>query len=420
MDSGPVIESIIVNWQGIFLSGLRKEISRYMIHLKMKKKDPPNTKVICPRCSHLVDYSQTRICPNCGVSLAFAAALAAQALQSSVQITVDTPIAPEILVPRIGDYLMEKGVLTEADLKRALDHSRELSSGGKPRLLGQVLLDLGLVNREVLDEVVTEQILSLQSALQKTNEQLEQRVRERTSELQNALNKLAELNQLKTNFISNVSHELRTPLTHLKGYLDLMATGGLGEVNEDQSYALDVMLRSETRLEELIEELLQFSLASSDQMAMRKESVDMAEMVRTAVEKAESKAVRRAVTVTMNLADDLPSISVDRERLQWAITELADNAIKFTPDGGEVFIWLAREDQRVRFTIRDTGIGISKEQLNAIFEPFHQLDGSITRRYGGVGLGLSLVFRIVEAHDAKITVESEQGQGTCFEFSLPI
>ena len=136
MASRPVIESIIVNWQGIFLSGLRKEISRYMIHLKMKKKDPPNTKVICPRCSHLVDYSQTRICPNCGVSLAFAAALAAQALQSSVQITVDTPIAPEILVPRIGDYLMEKGVLTEADLKRALDHSKAAGEATNPTRTG--------------------------------------------------------------------------------------------------------------------------------------------------------------------------------------------------------------------------------------------------------------------------------------------
>ncbi len=391
-----------------------------MIDIRMKKKDKVNTRVICPRCGHLVDYSQTRVCPNCGVSLAFAAALAEQALQSSVQITGDTPITPEILVPRIGDYLMEKGVLSEADLKRALEHSRELTASGRPRLLGQVLLELGLVNRETLDEVVTEQILSLQSALQQTNEQLEQRVRERTSELQNALNKLAELNQLKTNFISNVSHELRTPLTHIKGYLDLMAGGGLGEVNEDQVYALEVMLRSETRLEELIEELIQFSLASSDQMALRKEAVDLAELVREAVEKAENKAVRREVTVTKNLADDLPVISVDRERLQWAITELVDNAIKFTPDGGEVFVWLAGEPQQIKFTVRDTGIGISKEQLSAIFEPFHQLDGSITRRYGGVGLGLSLVFRIVEAHGSKITVESEQGQGTCFEFCLPI
>ena len=386
----------------------------------MKKDNRVNTRVICPRCGELVDYSQTRVCPFCGVSLAFAAALAEQALQSSIALDVGTPITPEILVPRIGDYLLEKGVLNEADLKRALDRHRNLAAEGQPRLVGQVLLELGLVDRETLDQVVTEQILELQSALQKTNEQLEQRVRERTSELQNALTKLAELNQLKSNFISNVSHELRTPLTHIKGYLDLLAEGGLGAVTEDQAYALEVMLRAEDRLEELIEELIQFSLAASDALTIRKESVDLAQLVQNAVDRAASKAKQRMVMVMVAGGNGLPPVYADQERLHWVVTELLDNAIKFTSDGGQVLIQLAQEDSLVRFTIRDTGIGISREELDEIFEPFHQLDSSITRRYGGVGLGLSLVHRIIDAHGSAVKVQSEPGQGTSFEFYLPV
>jgi signal transduction histidine kinase len=114
------------------------------------------------------------------------------------------------------------------------------------------LLELGYIDREILDQVITEQILQLQSALQHANRQLESRVQERTRELQQALNRLSELNQLKSNFISNVSHELRTPLTHIKGYLDLLADGSLGQLTDQQSTAVEGRFALETRLEELI------------------------------------------------------------------------------------------------------------------------------------------------------------------------
>lgn len=378
-----------------------------------------SSQVSCPRCNQPVDI-QERTCPHCGVDLGRAAVLASQALASTAVLSPDAPMTPEILVPRIGDYLIERGALTQADLDRALARSKELAQQGKPRLVGQVLLDLGMVDRETLDQVITEQILQLQNALQQTNKQLEQRVLERTRELQNALNKLGELNQLKSNFVANVSHELRTPLTHLRGYLDLMDDGSLGGLNEDQRLALDVMLRSEARLEELIDELIQFSLASSEQLILDLEIVDFGKLVSTVIPKMVVKAQSSGLALEMDLADQLPLIRIDGDKLTWVVMELLENSIKFTPRGGRVRIAVRQDDQDLCCAVSDTGIGIPQERLTEIFTPFHQLDSSVTRRYGGVGLGLALVKRIMEAHGAAINVQSLEGKGTQFEFRLPI
>jgi hypothetical protein len=158
------------------------------------------SEITCPRCGQPVD-AQARQCSSCGIDLALAAIMAEQSLASTISFSTGAPLAPEILVPRLGDYLMERGVLNSVDLQRALDIHHQYSDAGKPRLFGKLLLELGLVDRETLDQVITEQILKLQEALQQSNHQLEQRVQERTIELQRALSKLSQLNELKSNFI---------------------------------------------------------------------------------------------------------------------------------------------------------------------------------------------------------------------------
>lgn len=377
------------------------------------------TQVRCPRCNQPVD-TQARYCPHCKVDLARAAALATQAVAAYKPARVTGPLTPEVLVPRIGDYLVERGTLTRDDLEQALIRCRQLDDQGNPQLVGQVLLEMGLVDRETLDSVITEQILKLQEALRSANRHLEQRIQARTQELQNALEKLAELDQLKSNFISNVSHELRTPLTHLRGYLDLMVDGSLGSISEDQRLALEVMLRSEGRLEELIEELIQFTLASSEMLILDLSIVDFSQLISQVISKMVSKAQRRSLTLEMELADPLPHIKGDRDKLAWVVMELVDNAVKFTPSGGRVKIAARQLDQTLCISVSDTGIGIPKDRLSEIFTPFHQLDNSVTRRYGGVGLGLALVKKIMEAHEASIKVQSVEGKGTRFEFRLPI
>ncbi len=373
----------------------------------------------CPNCGQQVNPQELE-CPHCGVNLALAAVKGEQEVIAKINLNPSVPITPEILVPRVGELLIERGVLTQDGLQRALEYSKRPGPDGQQHLVGQALLELKLIDRETLDQVITEQILQLHTALQQANLKLEQRVQERTQELQSALNKLAELNQLKSNFISNVSHELRTPLTHIRGYLDLMNEGSLGDLTKEQAVALDVMLRSEARLEELIEKMIQFSLEASGQFTLQIRPTNLRKLIELAVNQLKTKADQRPVNLGINLGTDPCFVRVDQEKIQWVVMELLDNAIKFSPAGGNVKVGLERDETFAQFYVIDTGIGISPERLSEIFEPYHQLDSSSTRRYGGIGLGLALVKKILEAHGSKVNVTSDVGKGTFIQFQLPI
>jgi signal transduction histidine kinase len=374
--------------------------------------------VSCPNCEQPVD-PQARSCEHCGVDLAVAAAVA----ESNVRLPEPLPdgavMTPEILVPRLGDYLLEKGLIKPEDLERALVYQRETAQQRKSLLLGQVLRELDMVDDQTLDKVITEQILRLQDALKQSNRQLEQRVQERTQELQKALEKLTELNQLKANFIANISHELRTPLAHIKGYLDILAEDGFGALNENQRGAVDVLRRAEARLERLIENLIQFSLATRGELFLSIAPTDLGEVASYAIEEAMPKANAAHVSLTQKMAATV-MVSCDKEKIHWVISQLLDNALKFTPKGGRVEVEIIHNGKLAALLVKDTGIGIPADRLNEIFAPFHQLDGSATRRYGGTGLGLALCSRIIEAHKSKIEIQSIQGKGSVFSFSLPV
>jgi signal transduction histidine kinase len=373
----------------------------------------------CPNCGQPVSQEVLE-CPHCGVNLALAAVISEQEVVSKISNNPTIPITPEILVPRVGELLIERGVLNQSGLQKALNYAKKPGTDGQQRLVGQALLELKLIDRETLDQVITEQILQLHTALHQSNLQLEQRVKERTQELQSALNKLAELNQLKSNFISNVSHELRTPLTHIRGYLDLMSEGSLGNLSDEQSIALDVMLRSEARLEELIDKMIQFSLEATGQFTLQLKPENFCDVINDGLKQAKLKAASRPVVLNVELGKNPCLVRLDREKIQWVVMELVDNAIKFTPSGGKICVVLETVDNFAQFHVSDTGIGISTERLSEIFEPYHQLDGSSTRRYGGIGLGLALVKKIVEAHGSEVVVISEVGKGTLIKFHLPI
>jgi signal transduction histidine kinase len=330
-----------------------------------------------------------------------------------------TQLTPEMLVPRLGEYLVQRGFITEIDLQKALAFQQEQMANSQTYLLGQALIDLKLIDRAILDQAVTEQIIQLRSALQAANRNLERRVQERTAELQKALERLSELSQMKANFISNVSHELRTPLTHVKGYLELLVTESLGSLSEEQRHALSVSQKSAGRLEEMIDDLIMFSLTSKGELSIKQEAVDIRRLANLAVKAAAEKAAGREVTVHAVIDDDVPLVQADSQKIAWVLSQLFDNGIKFTPAGGRVVLSIKREaDNLVMISITDTGIGIPPAQVSEIFEPFHQLDETSTRRYGGAGLGLSLVRQIVEAHGSMIDVQSSEGHGSTFHFPL--
>ena len=373
--------------------------------------------ISCPSCNQQID-PQERHCPFCGVNLALAALVAEQRLQPAAQ-SMDVLIAPELLVPRLGDSLIEKGKLTPEGLQQALDYQKQQEAQGNPRLIGQALIELKLVDQETLDLVVTEQILQLQTALQTANQDLEARVRERTNELEQALKRLAELNQLKSNFIANISHELRTPLTHIRGYLELMIDDGLGKLNEQQAEALAVMQRSEERLERLIEDLIEFSLVAKGDLTLKLANVNLHEVFDEVLMEYLTKCKEKNLALKTNLPEEFPVVRGDQQKITWVISQLMDNAIKFTNPGGQVQIGARLEDKLVSIYIYDSGIGISPDKINEIFEPFHQLDGSATRRYGGTGMGLAMAQQIIGAHGSQISVRSKVGEGSFFEFKLP-
>jgi len=199
-----------------------------------------------------------------------------------------------------------------------------------------------------------------------------------------------------------------------------MNDGLLGELSTEQVTALDVMLRSEARLEELIEKMIQFSLEATGQFTLQIKPASLCEVVNLALKQARIKAASRPVKLNIDLGNENYQVQMDHEKIQWVIMELVDNAIKFTQPGGSVSIKIEKEPDFALVQVRDTGIGISAERLSEIFEPYHQLDGSSTRRYGGIGLGLALVKKIIEAHGSKVEVSSVVEKGTSITFQLPL
>ncbi len=328
-------------------------------------------------------------------------------------------LTPEVLVPRIGDYLVERGFLKPEQLNHALEMQKTYRANGKNILLGDLLLELKLIERNRLDQAITEQIIQLRNALEESNRTLEQRVIQRTHELQVALNKLAELDKLKTNIIANISHELRTPLTHIKGYQELLLAGAMGDLSPEVSNTLVTIRRSTERLERLIEDLINFSQMSKGDVALRLIEADLNRMVANVLKHSQPKADEKNITLTAKLPDTPAVIRMDEEKISWVVLQLLDNAIKFTKPEGNVTVTIRQEPIGYRISVEDTGIGIPAEKMDEIFEPFHQLDGSSTRRYGGTGLGLSLVKQIIEAHHSQINVSSEVGKYSKFEFTLP-
>ena len=273
---------------------------------------------------------------------------------------------------------------------------------------------------------------------------LEEKVAERTAELERALVDLRELDRFKSRFLSNLSHELRTPLTPVKGYLELLLDEAFGPLTRKQREALEQIATSADRLTHLIDDLLTYVQWEVGQAGLRREPVAMVAAIGAVETKVAAAAREKGVQVTIEVPAELPRVLADPEELGRALGHLLENAVKFTPQGGRVRVTARRthgssefEDAGrysagqpapkappgstmfVEVTIQDTGVGIPSEALPRIFDRFYQADSSATRAHGGTGLGLAIVKRILDAHGASIAVESQQGAGTTFALRFP-
>lgn len=379
-----------------------------------------SVQLTCPQCGQPVQ-GLNRYCLHCGVDLAVAMEHAENFFRDPDEIYTGKSLSPEILVPRIGEYFVEMGYVTHEQLMTALSHQNEQrDKKSNTILIGQALLDLGFIDRETLDQVVTIQILRLQNALELSNQQLFSRVQDRTRELQLALEKLSDLNQMKSNFMARLSHELRSPLTHIKGYLDLLIEGDLGSLEDKQLQTLQILRKSEEKLEKLIDDLLQFSKASRGEFHIFQKPVDIIAIIQHCLAESMEKAEKKAIILKADLLPYPVRVWADSEKISWAISHFLDNAIKFSEIGDQVSIEIDLTEKEFSIAVIDQGIGIPAEKICEIFEPFQQLENALTRRHGGTGLGLAMAQRIIDAHGSKIKVKSKPGFGSRFEFCLPL
>lgn len=229
-----------------------------------------------------------------------------------------------------------------------------------------------------------------------------------------------EVERMKSEFLSNISHELRTPLTPIRGFAEILGRPDVPA--EKAAHFATGILESTARLERIVELLLDFSALEAGRLQPRNRPIDIEEVLDGLAEKWSGRSSRHEVVTEVE--GSLPQVIGDERLLRRSLEEILDNAIKFSPDGGTVRVGArsgrnGRSGSGVELTVTDEGIGIAPEDLPRIFSDFHQLDGSTTRTYGGLGLGLAFVQRIIEAHSGSVEVESEVDRGTVVRILIP-
>ena len=255
--------------------------------------------------------------------------------------------------------------------------------------------------------------------LEQLNRTLEQRVHQRTSELQAANEKLKELDHLKSQFVSVVSHELRTPMTSIKGYVENLLDGLAGTLTHKQTYSLDRVKHNVERLTRMINELLDLSKIEAGRMELTLAPVSLSEMAEEVVESNHAAADERSIVLRALFPLPLPPVMGDADKLNRVLTNLIHNAIKFTPQGGEIRIeGQVRDGGYVEVSVIDTGNGIPSCDLGKIFDKFYWSESAPVEARGA-GLGLAIAKNLVELHGGTIRVESTLGEGSRFSFTVP-
>jgi two-component system, OmpR family, phosphate regulon sensor histidine kinase PhoR len=243
------------------------------------------------------------------------------------------------------------------------------------------------------------------------------------------ITELRRLEHIRKDFVANVSHELRTPLTSIKGYVEALLDGGKDDPQTTVRF-LDIILKQSDRLNLILEDLLQLSKIESGQVQLKHEPLHIGSVVDRTIAMIKPLADKKQHRLRAQVDADLPLINGDQERLVQVVSNLLDNAIKYTPPGGEITVAARRipvSRQRtadgigdgVELTVNDTGIGIPEKDRPRVFERFYRVDKARSRELGGTGLGLAIVKHIVEGHSGQIRVEANVPTGSRFVVRLP-
>jgi signal transduction histidine kinase len=247
---------------------------------------------------------------------------------------------------------------------------------------------------------------------------LEQQIILQNKDLQDANQRLREVDEMKTEFLANISHELRTPLSVIIAYTEAMRDGMVGEA--DRKHFLDVIAENGQSLLRLINDLLDLSKLEVSGTMLSFTLSHIHDVIRVAWPKVIAAAEVKGIEVAFKPGYEIPVVYIDNKRISQVVMCLAQNAVKFTERGGKVEVSTRRSDEGVVIQVTDTGAGIPDEQIASVFDTFRQLDGSSTRRWGGLGIGLAIAKHIIELHGGRIWVESKAGVGSTFAFMIPV
>jgi len=253
-------------------------------------------------------------------------------------------------------------------------------------------------------------LLSIEDITQQKN--VEEKLKKHTAEIEIA-------NKSKSDFLANMSHELRTPLNAIIGFSELLKDEIIGQLLPKQkNYITDIFL-SGKHLLSLLNDILDLSKIEAGKMTLELEKTEIPLLFERSLSIVKEKALRHNIKLKLDIEEDVRQIYVDTRKMKQIIYNLLSNAVKFTPDGGRIYIKVKRVSNLLEFSVEDTGIGISKENIKKVFSPFVQLESSMNRKHEGTGLGLSLLKCIVELHEGSVEVKSELGKGSCFTVRIP-
>ena len=309
-----------------------------------------------------------------------------------------------------GDFFGEMGIIHNAPRAATVTTKTDL-----------VVLEL---DKEAFDDVLKRSssvsmamVREISNRLRENDEMAIEDLRLRARELAQAYQKLAEQEVARREFLTNVAHELRTPLMAASGYLQILQQGQA--INRDQlAKTLDTISKNVHQIVTLVNDIL--FLQEMDLVLPEFQAVDMGEVASAVLEKYKSQAAIQGVHLSLTEDRNLPPISGDVESLERALTALVDNAIKFSPRGGDVEIRLRKEDQQVSITVEDHGIGISPNTRPRIFDRFYHLEKEGDDLFSGIGLGLAITRQVIQQHKGTLDVDSEHGKGSTFSMRLPI
>lgn len=266
--------------------------------------------------------------------------------------------------------------------------------------------------------ILKRQVNARTRELQTINQEMEERIKKRTFELAEAMERAQTADRLKSTFLATMSHELRTPLNSIIGFTGIILQGLTGPLNEEQNKQLRMVQDSARHLLALINDVLDISKIEAGQLSLSNQSFNLRNSICKMADLVYPMAKKKGLVLKLDISDDISDYFSDQRRLEQVILNLFNNAVKFT-EKGEIRISCRIVNGTYVISVADTGIGIRAEDISALFQPFHQIDSGLSRKHEGTGLGLSISKKLIDMMNGNIEVSSRPGEGSTFSIILP-